>query len=274
MKRRLLWSALVLVLLVAAIAGTIVHDLHRLKVTELRFVDPKLNGRPITFLQISDFHNGRGPGAQQVLATVEKTRPHYIVLTGDLVNTSDDDLSPLTTLLSGLAGHEIPIFAVWGNHEHWGGRIPGLTTLLESHGVTILDDEAVVLTQHGQQINLVGTDDYSTGNGDLAKAMAGVDTSLFTVVISHSPEIAPHLAGHDVDLALVGHTHGGQVRLPLLGCLRAPNQGWWPTYCSGLYDVGDAHLWVDSGVGWSVGRVRFGVQAQVSAVTVVMPSQR
>ncbi|MGD8214187.1 hypothetical protein [Aestuariimicrobium sp. Y1814] len=74
-----------------------------------------------------------------------------------------------------------------------------------------------------------------------------------------------------VVLAVVGHSHGGHLSLPLVGCLRAPNRDWSHTYCSGLYEVGDSHLWVDSGIGWSVSEVRFGVQAQVTAITLVGP---
>lgn len=250
--------------------GLVVHDLHRLTVEQVRFTSAKLDGRPITFLQISDFHNGRGPGAEQVLASVEKTQPHFILLTGDLVNTTDASLEPLETLLRGLVEADIPRFVVWGNHEHWSGRIPELNTLMQQYGVTVLDDEAVVLTMRNQRFNLVGTDDYSTENGDLDQAMTGVDTDLFTLVMSHSPEIAAHLDGRGIDLAVVGHTHGGQVNLPLVGCLRAPNQGWWPKRCRGLHTVGDTDLYIDSGIGWSVRPVRFGVQAQVSLITAVM----
>ena len=265
----LLVSAAALALLVGLVALKVHHDRTRVRVERLTISSDKLPvGRPLRIMQIADFHNGVGASAESVLAKMRAEQPQFVLITGDVVNTHDDDLEPLRELLTGLRAHGRPVFAVWGNHDHWSGRLPELRRLYAENGVTVLDHGRVLLEHRGMRFTLVGTDDPSIGRDDLDRAMRGVDPNTFTLLMTHSPEIRRDLVGRGIDLAVVGHTHGGQVRLPFKGCVVAPNQGWWPTYCRGLFDIDGTQLYVDSGLGSASPKVRFNVQAQVTMITV------
>lgn len=259
--------------LALVVGGIVVHDVQFLRVRRLDLASAKIDA-PVRVLQVSDFHNGHGPGPDRVLRAVRKAHPDVVVLTGDLANTHDDTLEPLRRLLAGLGETRIPVYAIWGNHDHWSHGLGRLGALLRSHGVDLLTNESRSLVVNGQRVNLVGTDDYASGHGDLGRAMTGVDPSRLTLVISHSPEMRAALPHPGVDLVMVGHTHGGQARVPGVGCVVAPNQGWWPRYCAGLYDIGGTPMWIDSGVGWSGRPVRFLVQAQVTLLEVRPAARR
>ncbi|NHB83792.1 hypothetical protein G7085_01315 [Tessaracoccus sp. HDW20] len=96
-------------------------------------------------------------------------------------------------------------------------------------------------------LTLIGVDDYYTGNGDLAAAVDGAPEEGFRLVVTHSPEILPSLDRHGIDYAMCGHTHGGQIRLPLVGAIYQPGGQWFPRVSKGAYTDGDATLYIDSG---------------------------
>lgn len=259
---------LVATLLGAGLAWKVHHDVTVLKVATLPVASDKVT-RPVRLLQISDFHNGHGPATDDVIAAVTDTHPDAVLLTGDLVNTIDPDWQPLEHLLDALDQGTVPTYVIWGNHDHWSNRLDELRALLARHpNITLLVNQSTTFIVAGQTLNLVGTDDYGERFGDLGQAMSGVDTSLFTLVMSHGPEVREALPRAGVDLVITGHTHGGQVRVPGVGCVVAPNQGWWPDYCAGMYDIGGTPLYIDSGVGWSGRAVRLFVQSQVTMIEV------
>ncbi len=119
----------------------------------------------------------------------------------------------------------VPTYGVLGNAEHKisPAKTAAFVRDLEAVGVRILNNRAETLTVRGTAINLVGVDDPYYGHDDLALAMTEVDTSRFTILLSHSPQIVYQATRLRVDLMLSGHTHGGQIRLPLVGALKAQN---------------------------------------------------
>ncbi len=115
---------------------------------------------------------------------------------------------------------------------------------------------------------MIGTVDYYIGQGDLDAALAGTRPEAFRLVLTHSPDAAPALRGSAVDLAVCGHTHGGQIRFPIIGALYIPGE-WFPDYDKGWYDLAGVPLYVDSGVGTTGPRVRFLNQSQVTLFEVI-----
>jgi predicted MPP superfamily phosphohydrolase len=78
------------------------------------------------------------------------------------------------------------------------------------------------------------------------------DGNGFTILLSHRPELFDTYANHDLDLILSGHAHGGQFRIPFIGGVVAPNQGFFPKFDAGIYTDGDTNMLVSRGVGNSI----------------------
>lgn len=151
-----------------------------------------------------------------------------------------------------------PCYYVTGNHEAWIGafNLKEFETKLTDFGVTVLHNESIMLERGGEYIYLAGIDDPDCG-GDYRKNLENVsDSDCFTVLLSHRPELFEEYVKNGFDLVLSGHAHGGQFRLPLIGGLLAPNQGWFPKYDSGIYSEGSTNMVVSRGIGNSVVPVR------------------
>ncbi len=240
--------------LALAIATSAAHDtcctiLHQVDVLGEK-IRPEANFRVV---QISDFH--ALTRTRQINTIVSRTRqinPELVAITGDLVNTHSTDLSGVERLFAGLSVLNRPICFVWGNHDHWNAQLhpsDRLSRLMDSYGLIQLNNMSIPLDGPWGQVDVIGTDDYFTGRGDLAQAMTDTRPDAYHLVLTHAPEIRDDLAVADVDLALCGHTHAGQVRVPGLGALLSPGQPLLPRYDRGIFPVGKALMYVDSGVG-------------------------
>ena len=168
----------------------------------------------LRILHLSDIHS-RGPGSAAVLAIRQLAgiECDLVCLTGDLVERAAG-LDPLCESLAGLAPR-LGFFACPGNHDR---QLP--PGLLEDGfarwGVEFLVNRALRLEHEGTAFNLVATDDPHHHRHDLPAAYAGVDAALGVLLLTHSPDGVFDLGARRCDLALSGHTHGGQVCPPLL----------------------------------------------------------
>lgn len=120
---------------------------------------------------------------------------------------------------------DLPTFAVLGNAEHKISRSQTAQFVkgLEGAGVRVLKNVSETLSVRGVPITLAGVDDPYYGYDDLPAALKAAPAERFTILLSHSPQIVYRAAKAGVDLMLSGHTHGGQIRLPFLGALKAQN---------------------------------------------------
>lgn len=157
-------------------------------------------------------------------ATLE--RPDFIVWAGDFLGSSGG-VVPAVRLVRELAMlfPQTPTFAVWGNAEHKirPERRAWLAGLLQEEGVQVLVNEHQTLTLRGEAIELAGCDDPYYGFADLEATFDGLDPERFTLLLAHSPQVAALAARAGIDLMLSGHTHGGQVRFPVLGPWKTQN---------------------------------------------------
>lgn len=189
-----------------------------------------------TVAVISDLHAGirRGgtPGVKRVVEEANALQPDIIVLLGDMVHKGRH-ASRYLPLLSELEAKE-GIWAALGNHEHsflWYSRYVGPSRgpsveqwrpMYAEAGIELLVNEAIPLEKGGSRLWLVGVDDAYSGYDDLPAALQGVDKTEFCLAITHSPDLIDDPRIAEVDLVLAGHTHGGQICLPLLGPPLAP----------------------------------------------------
>jgi predicted MPP superfamily phosphohydrolase len=218
-------------------------------------IDARL-ATPLKIAQLSDLHTrGLGRAERNVLAVLDAERPDAIVVTGDTVSDSGNlhDALPVLSSLHAPLG----VFVVSGNWEYWRPSADE-DAIYRSAGVRRLGNVGVSLRGDAW---LVGLDDALAGSPDPNKAFAGSPPGIFTIAIFHSPALYDSIANR-CDLALAGHTHGGQVRIPFLG---AP---WLPPgsggYRDGWYSRGRSRLYVNRGIGMSVLAFRFACRPEVA----------
>ncbi|HGH7177130.1 TPA: metallophosphoesterase [Bacillus wiedmannii] len=235
-----------------------------ISITEVNITSNKIPSsfKGFKILQISDLHNKKfGDNQETLIQKVKSINPDIIAITGDLIDSKSYDAEVSMELIRGLV-KEYPIYFVTGNHEKWSGKYNDLEKELKKHHVTVLRNEHVSIQKGEQKINLLGIDDpeFVTGNRDegnvvkdeIIKAKIEIQPDTYNVLLSHRPEFLTEYADEQIDLVLSGHAHGGQVRLPFIGGVVAPNQGILPTYTAGLYEKQNTSMVVSRGLGNSI----------------------
>ncbi|MCU5601143.1 metallophosphoesterase [Bacillus wiedmannii] len=235
-----------------------------ISITEVNITSNKIPSsfKGFKILQISDLHNKKfGDNQETLIQKVKSINPDIIAITGDLIDSKSYDAEVSLELIRGLV-KEYPIYFVTGNHEKWSGKYNDLEKELKQHRVTVLRNEHVSIQIGGQDIHILGIDDpeFVTGNRDegnvvkdeIIKAKFEMQPDTYNVLLSHRPEFLTEYADEQIDLVLSGHAHGGQVRLPFIGGLVAPNQGILPTYTAGLYEKQNTSMVVNRGLGNSI----------------------
>ena len=224
--------------------------------------------------QISDLHNTEfGENNETLLQMLSDCKPDIIVITGDLIDAQHTDIE-IALSFAQESVKIAPTFYVTGNHEASCSQYDTLKVGLESAGVTVLEDEVTYLEREGKTIALLGLSDPDfTIKGDLfGEISAMVSTklknmleqdSMYSVLLSHRPELFETYAACDVDLILSGHAHGGQFRLPFIGGLIAPDQGLFPQYDAGLFTDGNTNMVVSRGLGNSIIPIRFNNRPEI-----------
>ena len=261
-RRRLAWALVVTVCAAAAVAAEVYREVHTTRLVTETTVTDKLTGE-LRIMQLSDIHMRDDPAQLASIVTqVRDAGPHLIVIAGDTLNTRNETLDPLKELFSRLAELGIPMYAVLGNHDHWSKDLPQLVELYARHGIKLIDNEHEVITGEFGSFTLVGAGDAYTDHAHLDQALKGAPGG-FRFLLTHSPEILPQLEKADIDYAVCGHTHGGQVAMPFFGAIYVPGQGLFPKYSRGRYQVEKAALYIDSGVGVTGMDLRFLVQSQI-----------
>lgn len=260
--RRLTWALVVTVCAAAAVAAEVYREVHTTRLVTETTVTDKLAGE-LRIMQLSDIHMRDDPAQLASIVTqVRDAGPHLIVIAGDTLNTRNETLDPLKELFSRLSELGIPMYAVLGNHDHWSKDLPQLVELYARHGIKLIDNEHEVITGKFGSFTLVGAGDAYTDHAHLDQALKGAPGG-FRFLLTHSPEILPQLEKADIDYAVCGHTHGGQVAMPFVGAIYVPGQGLFPKYSRGRYQVGRATLYIDSGIGVSGMELRLLVQSQI-----------
>mgnify|MGYP003304745281 CR=1 FL=1 len=278
-RKRLIFCFLMLPIFVALVVW-IVWSNSALVVNEVVVSSDKI---PHSFggyriAQVSDLHNATfGVDNGKLLDNLKACNPDVIVLTGDLVDSYRTDID-ISIAFTEKATQIAPTYFVTGNHESRISEYDVLIEKLEAAGVTVLNNEAVVLERDAETIMLLGVSDPSFQVdyllGDAAPYMDSVVSELmqgakgYTVLLSHRPEFFDVYTTNNVDLVLTGHAHGGQFRLPFVGGLVAPGQGLFPKYDAGLYVQNETNMIVSRGLGNSLFPFRINNRPEIIVVTL------
>jgi predicted MPP superfamily phosphohydrolase len=243
---------------------------------DLPGLDRRLVGRKI--LHLSDLHVARNASIDYLrreLRRASKLHPDLIVMTGDYITHGRSiDLDMLRALLGELRAR-LGIWAVLGNHD-WGAVQPHrnrgsariaerIVGVLEDKGVHVLQDAATRIEDRGAVLQLVGLDDLWGSPCDVEAAFADVDPALPTILLTHNPDAIDLVGARHWHWMLSGHTHGGQVRVPLWGALRLPVRN--RQYDAGLFTLGERRLYVNRGLGYLV-QVRFNCRPEMTLFTL------
>jgi predicted MPP superfamily phosphohydrolase len=230
-----------------------------------------MNGRRgPRLVAVSDLHIGSPHTGIDKLAAVVRAinaeRPDLVVLLGDFVISGmvGGQFVPPQAIAQGLGGLRASqgVYAVLGNHDYWSDE-RGIISSLRSQGITVLRNASVMVpVGEGQGVlRLVGIDDPVTRHDDVDAALKAAKPNETIIFLAHTPDIYPRLltAWPGPFLLLAGHTHGGQVNLPLIGRPRVPSS-YGERYAAGLIEESPGRkLFVTTGVGTSIYPVRFGV---------------
>ena len=222
---------------------------------------------------VSDLHNAEfGEGNCKLIELLSQNDPDMIVITGDLIDSCHTDIE-IALEFARQAITIAPVYYVSGNHEARVCDYEDLKMGLTEAGVVMLENQKVQITRGGESITLMGIDDPSFQEdylfGDAESVARQVITDLqnesdgYTVLLSHRPELFDIYVDSGVDLVFSGHAHGGQFRLPFIGGLVAPNQGFFPEYDAGLFNEGRTTMIVSRGVGNSIIPLRFNNRPEI-----------
>lgn len=208
-------------------------------------------------VQISDLHNAEfGKENKKLLETIRSCSPDIIVITGDLVDSNHTNVERAVAFVKE-AVKIAPVYYVTGNHEYWlePSENEQMMQGILAAGACDLDDEAVCIEKGDSSFMLAGLDDQHLSDETLKNLLQEQKNEL-SIVLAHEPQYLQNYANAGADLVLTGHAHGGQIRLPFVGGIVAPDQGFLPEYTSGKYNRADTEMIVSRGLGNSIIPVR------------------
>ena len=208
----------------------------------------------IRLAQISDLHGHcYGNGQSELIAMIDKYSPDAVIFTGDIFDDRVGDRDAYR-LINSLKDTYRCLY-VSGNHECKSGHLEETKACLRECGVEVLEGDTAVLKKGSTEIKISGVDDVCidrfTSPGMFMSQFnkCNKESDQFSVLLSHRPELTELYRGSDFDLILSGHAHGGQWRIPgLINGLLAPNQGFFPKYAGGRYELGGSSLIVSRGL--------------------------
>jgi hypothetical protein len=248
-------------LLVALLVSVVWYAYARwIEPCSLKTLRVRLSETPeLTLVHISDFHFKEDQRyLNRVVRTVNDIEPDLVCFTGDLV----EDSRQLPPVLTAIEQIHAPVFAVPGNWEHWAGTDFSLVEKsCAKTGGSFLVNSSVSFRNHW---TIVGIDNLSTGHAVIEQAFSNVNSTENVIFLTHCPLGVELLGERTVKLALAGHSHGGQVRLPAVGALLVPpGTG---RYDLGRFDTPNGTLYVSSGIGtWAI-PIRFLCRPEVTVI--------
>lgn len=245
----------------AALCSSLWASRYGLQVTRYEIVSDKLD-ETIRIVQLTDLHCREfGEENAELIARIAEQQPDLIVMTGDMINGHGQRTEVAEALIESLSGIA-PVYASLGNHERANEHIyrSDITKLYEDAGAVVLEKEYQDIEIRGQRIRLGGMLGYAlpekyARTGEAVEAeytyIAEMQkTESLTILLCHYPTCWIHnqlLDEWDVDVVFSGHEHGGQIRLPWLGGVYAPDRGFFPGHTSGvMYDQEGKHALVMS----------------------------
>lgn len=264
------------IILVAIVIGSysfwIEPDLLRVK--EISIYDTRIVSKPIKVVQFSDTHVGdffTTKELQRVVDKINDQEPDLVLFTGDLMdnasqyNGSVDEIAIILSKIKATGGK----YAVFGNRDYGGGAERFYEDLMESAGFEVLVNQSIDLNIHNTDISLFGADDALIGYYDATQTVQGIREDRFNLLMLHEPDLVDDFLLYPIDLAVAGHSHGGQVYIPFYGPLLTTALA--EKYVRGSYDLETGRgttLYVNTGLGNTKVPFRFFNVPQITVLTI------
>lgn len=284
-RKWLVFALAALGILTAVCIWSLVRSNFGLEVTNYSFPVGGLT-EPIRIVQLTDLHNSEfGRENSRLVQLVEEQKPDLIFITGDLLNANDKNAEIALNLLRRLSAF-CPVYVSLGNHEkiYDARNHTDIAGEYRTTGAHVLEYEWEDLELYGQALRIGGFYGYGLPEGnevcrpnEAEFQHAFQDTDRLTLLLTHMP-LGWYRCGSlnywDVDFVFTGHTHGGQIRLPLVGGLYAPDMGWFPGREAGIYtsDDGTHTMILSRGLGNTERIPRFNNVPEIVVVDLI-PSE-
>ena len=232
----------------------------------------------LRIVHLSDLHATEfGKNQKQLLSVIDSLDADLVLITGDLIDRrrtiNESGMRPALVLLSELA-KRVPTVRVDGNHEALSPVSTHFRALCERTGVQNITGRGLPVRKGDGRLVLLGIPDTAVFHFDEEAWRTSMHTvhAPYTndccIALSHRPQYLEDYAQEGFALVLSGHAHGGQVRLPFIGGLFAPEQGILPKYTAGLHEEGNTKMIVSRGLGNSGFPLRFGNRPEVVVITL------
>lgn len=237
-----------------------------ISVTRYEYKNPRIT-EDFRVVHLTDLHNYQfGTKNRRLVEKVREETPDLIFLTGDMLNEDETRTDICIDLVEKLV-KIAPVYVSLGNHEiEYMNRVGNnnLISEIEQAGAVVLNEQYIDMEINGVPARLGGVYGYvlapdETKNSEQVFMEEFQDTDRFKILLSHVPEgllLWKSMEYWDVDLVFSGHVHGGQVRLPFVGGLYDPEEGYFPTYTKGMFKCGNGTMILSAGLGSSRGRLR------------------
>ena len=276
-RLRIVFAAIVLFIAACVFWGFLIEPgrlVIREQTIQIENWPQALDGLRIAVL--SDIHVDNWFITEKKLRTVvectNQRQPELIVILGDYIagdgrgkaRVEPEVFAPVLKDLHAPLG----VYSVLGNHDWWYSG-PKVRKALEQNGIKVLEDQSAKVDARGTSFWLVGLADLWTRPQRIADTVATVPEGQPLIALTHNPDIFPNLPQR-VPLLLAGHTHGGQVRFPIIGpVVESSKYGW----VHGNVFANNHHLFVTTGIGTSIIPVRFGLPPEIVILTLKSGSQ-
>ncbi len=256
-------------IIAAGVAAKVYSDTNFVKTITGTYKTSKLKkGEVIKITHFTDMHYKNKSSTallKRAVESINKTNPDIVVYTGDFFDSKAYGDMEETTLLLKSIHAPLGKYAVEGNHEHRHGLLDEYENLFNYSGFTVLNNHSVKIDE---RISLIGVDDIYCGKGDIRGAMKStLEQQSLKIALCHEPDAADEIFSLGGDIVFSGHSHWGQVNVPILRDMVMPP--FCNKYYQGEYKKGDKLIYVGSGLGCTKMHIRFFSPASVAEYKIM-----
>jgi predicted MPP superfamily phosphohydrolase len=247
---------------------------HQLEINRYNINSPLIpkGFNEIKILQFSDTHIGHYYNKEhfkELITAINEQEADMVFFTGDLIDAPDlyENPSQLIPLLSAINA-PLGKFSIYGNHDHGGYGTESYKQIMEQSGFELLVNSSTSISINEESITIAGLDDYMLGRPDFEQTLRPIPEGEYTILLAHEPDVAKISHSYPVHLQLSGHSHGGQIKLPLYGAIVTPPYA--NDYVEGFYEIGSIPLilYVNRGLGTTRVPLRFLSKPEISIFTL------
>lgn len=278
MKKILIFSLIIASVLAVILLINGLYCDNNIKVTNYNVKNTKSDAK-LRFVIVSDLHNKEfGENNKKLVELVKAQNPDFVAVCGDMIVRGNPNTDIMKSVLSQLKDIA-PTYCCLGNHELDSAAEIDFKSEINSTGAVLLDNQITEFVKDNQTVIIGGLSDYpfydfyapdyNNPERYCWDEMNEKSKNNFSILLHHQPEyIADNATDSNIDVIACGHTHGGQIQIPFVGGLIAPNQGFFPKYDKGIYELNRTKMIVSTGLGNNAIIPRINNQVEICVVDI------